>query len=196
MRQMYCLSMSQKTLIESQKSFVKSLQNAIAGGDSGKYDTAAMHEAADAMVDMRMIYTNRDGQPDLTGSSFEYRQAVADGLAAAGVPASERSRVMAALRYHVGNRVRDRFTAEELAEYGLSAHSPHDRQRAEREMMSRIVRTATNPRAEVTDLEEAVKTLAMAAQMLENVKLERLTKADRKAVEPQLARIRHRVNEI
>ena len=188
--------MSQRTLVESQKAFVKSLQNAVAGDGSGKYDTASMHDAAAALVDMRLIYTNRDGQPDLAGSSFEYRQAVADGLASAGVPASDRSRVMAALRYHVGNQVRDRFTAEELSEYGLSAHSPHDRQRAEREMLSRIVRTATSPRAEVTDLEEAVKTLAMAAQMLENVKLGRLTKADRKAVEPQLARIRHRVDQI
>ena len=188
--------MSQKTLVESQKAFATSLRRAVDGDGAGKYDTAAMHDAADALVDMRMIYTNREGQPDLAGSSFEYRQAVSEGLAAAGVSASQRSKVMAALRYHVGNRVRDRFTPEELSEYGLNAHSPHDRQRAEREMLSRIIRTATSPRAEVTDLEEAVKTLAMAAQMLENVKLGRLTKADRKAIEPQLARIRHRMDQI
>lgn len=188
--------MSQDTLIKAQKRFSTNLRAALRSNTTGAYDTASMHAAADALVDMRMIYTNRDGKPDLAGSSFEYRQAVSDGLADAGVSAGERSKVMAALRYHVGNRVRERFTPEELSEYGLHANSPHERQRAEREMLSRIIRTATSPRAEVTDLEEAVKTIAMAAQMLENIKLGRLTKADRKALEPQLARIRHRIEEI
>ncbi len=184
-------------LTQAQDKFSTHLRAALSNNDgAGEYDTAEMHAAADSLVDMRMLYTNRDGQADLAGSSFEYRRSVSEGLADAGVDASRRSQVMAALRYHVGNRVRARFTQEELADYGLNAHSPHDRQRAEREMISGIVRVATNPRAEVTNLEEAVKTIAMAAQMLENVKLGRLTKADRKAIEPQLARIRHRVSEI
>jgi hypothetical protein len=188
--------MSQNTLTEAQRKFAEHLRAAIANDGAGEYDTAEMHAAADALVDMRMLYTNRDGQPDLKGASFEYRRAVSDGLADAGVEAGRRSQVMAALRYHVGNRVRARFTQEQLADYGLNSHSPHDRQRAEREMIAGIVRVATNPRAEVTEPEEAVKTAQMAAQMLENIKLKRLTKADRKALELQLERIRHRVSEI
>ena len=35
------------------------------------------------------------------------------------------------------------------------------------------MRVATNPRAEVTEPEEAVKTAQMAAQMLENIKVKR-----------------------
>ena len=183
-------------LTQAQDKFSNHLRAALTNTTTGEYDTVEMHAAADALVDMRMLYTNRDGQPDLKGASFEYRRSVSDGLADAGVDASRRSQVMAALRYHVGNRVRARFTPEELQEYGLNAHSPHDRQRAEREMISGIVRVATNPRAEVTEPEEAVKTAQMAAQMLENIKVKRLTKADRKALELQLDRIRHRVSEI
>lgn len=185
--------MSQNTLMKAQADFAKHLRAALNGATTGEYDTAEMHAAADALVDMRLIYTNRDGLPDLAGSSFDYRQAVSEGLANAGVEPAKRSKVMAALRYHVGNRVRDRFTSEQLADYGLNAHSPHDRQRAEREMLSKIVRIATNPRAEVSTPEEAVKTAQMAAQMLDNIKVGRLTRADRKALELQLDRIRHRI---
>jgi hypothetical protein len=63
-------------------------------------------------------------------------------------------------------------------------------------MISGIVRVATNPRAEVTEPEQALKTAQMAAQMLDNIKVKKLTKADRKALELQLDRIRHRVSEI
>ena len=188
--------MNQPTLVQAQSAFSTHLRRALAGDGDGQYVTSEMHAAADSLVDMRMIYTNRDGQPDLAGTSFDYRRSVSEGLADAGVEAGRRSQVMAALRYHVGNRVRARFTQDELADYGLNAHSPHDRQRSEREMISKIVRVATNPRVEVTEPEEAVKTAQMAAQMLENIKVKRLTKADRKALELQLDRIRHRVSEI
>ena len=62
--------------------------------------------------------------------------------------------------------------------------------------MANIVRVATNPRAEVSDPEEAVRALQMAAQILDNVNLTGMRKADRKAAEVYLDRIRHRVAEM
>ena len=68
-------------LTQAQDKFSHHLRAALTNTTTGEYDTASMHAAADALVDMRMLYTNRDGQPDLKGASFEYRRSVSDGLA-------------------------------------------------------------------------------------------------------------------
>ena len=183
-------------MVDTQKAFSAHVRAAVEGQISGKYDSSEMHSAADALVDMRLMHVNRDGMPDLGGSSFEYRQAVGEGLSEAGVDATNRPKVMAALRYHVGNRLRERFTADELAEYGMLAKKPAERQQAERAHLASIVRVATSPRAEVSDPEEVVKALQMAATILDNVRLAGLRKADRKATEVFIDRIRHRIAEM
>lgn len=185
--------MKQQTLEEVQAAFSASVRAAIENAVTGEYDRAAMHSASEALVELRLLYTNRDGMPDLGGSSFEYRQAVGQGLSDAGVTPETRPKVLAALRYHVGNRLRERFTADELADYGMLAKKPAERQQAERAHLASIVRVATNPRAEVTEPDDVVSALQMAVQILNNVTLTGLGKADRKATEVYLDQIRHRV---
>jgi hypothetical protein len=51
-------------------------------------------------------------------------------------------RIQRAVRYHIGNHLRDVVTAEVLADYNLKPSKPLDRNRAARETRSALVATA------------------------------------------------------
>lgn len=84
-------------------------------------------EAAEAMVKLRGLFTTGDGRPDWRGQSWEYRQAVSDIYNSAHLPPEPNAPAKSALRYHLGNLLRERLSASELEEAGLNTMTPKDR---------------------------------------------------------------------
>jgi len=87
-------------------------------------------QAAEALVEARGQFYTREGEPDLLGRSYDYREWVTAALDAAGVPKEHRTNLQAAIRHHVSPILRDRY-GNELEELGLKAGSTVER-RAER----------------------------------------------------------------
>lgn len=101
---------------------------------------AAAHgkEAAGHLVATRALFTDKRGRADPAGRSKAWRRR----------PASTRKRAprgseAAGVRYHVGNALRELYSPETLADYGLIAESPRAKE-AERHEREREVLTAVS----------------------------------------------------
>lgn len=96
--------------------------------DSREVRSRALRVAATLLVAMRAHYTDPEtGDPDWTGRSYEYRRAVQELYSAAGLPSSGQSSTKSAIRYHIGNALRERLDKESLDEAGLLPEAPRDR---------------------------------------------------------------------
>jgi hypothetical protein len=92
--------------------------------------TTAYKKFAGIVVDLRSRFRNsKDTAPDWRGQTQAYRDAVAKMYEASGVPADSVDNMQAAIRYHIGNALRERLSAEDLAAAGLQAESPVERAR-------------------------------------------------------------------
>lgn len=100
--------------------------------------TQILRRLADVVVSIRQGFLTEDSRPDWRGSSWEYRQFIGEMYEASGVPPDSASNIQAALRYHVGNRLREVVPAEELEEAGLLASSPKDRMMSARQEMQAL----------------------------------------------------------
>lgn len=88
--------------------------------------TVTLKQLAALLVDLRSLYT-RNGMPDWSGRSFEYRAQVSWIMNSAGLLDEDRAKIIGLLRYHVGNELRERVPEEELLAAGLKAASPKQR---------------------------------------------------------------------
>lgn len=90
---------------------------------------APMEDVAEAVVDMRATFTDKHGEPDWAGRSYDYRMAVREAFHTAGLTPQhpQRERAMSLLRYHIGNVVRERLPEEEVANVGLLVAGPKER---------------------------------------------------------------------
>lgn len=84
-----------------------------------------LRRAAGHLVELRGLYTTRDGDPDWRGQSWAYRQAVGEVYAEAGLEPDDPLKV--ALRYHIGNALREDLTEEQLEHAGLTLKPPRER---------------------------------------------------------------------
>ena len=82
---------------------------------------------AEVVVRLRGEHTLEDGRKDWGGRSPAYRQSMADLYTRARVPHEKLDTVQAALRYHVGNLLREQASGEELEAVGLSSVAPKKR---------------------------------------------------------------------
>ena len=89
--------------------------------------TDHLRQLAEIVVRLRGEHTLEDGRKDWAGRSPAYRQSMADLYTRARVPEAKLDTVQAALRYHVGNLLRERAKGEELAAVGLSTVAPKQR---------------------------------------------------------------------
>lgn len=80
--------------------------------------------AAAAIVDYRQQYPN-----NWDGSDRAYKLEMARAYREAGVPSDSEDTVQAALRYHIGNRVREVAPQADLDALGLDLRGPNVRQR-------------------------------------------------------------------
>jgi hypothetical protein len=95
--------------------------------------TQVLKDLAVVVWRLRSRFRTNEGGRDWAGQSYEYRMAAARMYEEAGVPTDSVANVQAALRYHVGNVLREKVPAEELREAGLLVTSPRERITSSRE---------------------------------------------------------------
>lgn len=130
--------------------------------------SAAYRDAARLLVEARRYFVGADGAPDWRGRTYTYRQFVGGVYGDAGVPVGDRSRVSAALRYHVGNALRELLDADELARLGLSEESPLARARVQRAEKADLIRAVTGSASGLESV-DALRAIASARVLLERV---------------------------
>jgi hypothetical protein len=82
-------------------------------------DTATLQDLAAVLIELRSCFTDPSGGTDWRGRTNEYRQAAARIYAAGKLSPEDLHRLQSAVRYHVGNLLRERLTPEELEHLGL-----------------------------------------------------------------------------
>jgi hypothetical protein len=103
--------------------------------------TAILKNLAEVVVDIRSQFYDESGDVDWQGASYEYRKFMEALYDDAGIPPDSKSNLQAALRYHVGNALRERVTVSELERAGLLAASPKERMAAQRNEASALLRS-------------------------------------------------------
>jgi hypothetical protein len=170
--------MDKNTRQQKMSHIANDIRDALNNVVDGKYNTHSVKAAADGLIELRKMFTDRHGNIDMLGNSYSYRQAVAEIMTMAGVRQQERPKIMATIRYHVGNLLREKFTEAELAAFGLMATSPLERAKKDRKDRSRVLRSATNQEGMMTDPDEIVTALKSAVNLLNNVDFEAFTDLD------------------
>lgn len=108
---------------------------------------ALRRDLAEATVALREHFLTPEGNPDWSGSSGHYRTAMRGLYSRADYSPEERRITQSTVRYHIGNIVRERLSTSELQAAGLTAPSPHERQRTRRKRTAAIM-AATAPAGE------------------------------------------------
>ena len=90
--------------------------------------TDRLKAIAAVVVNIRSHTMTADG-PDWAGRTNRYRQVMHAMYARSGIEADSVSALQSALRYHIGNRLREVVSKEELGRVGISTESPRDRAR-------------------------------------------------------------------
>ncbi len=124
--------------------------------------TSDLRELAELVIKLRAEHTLEDGRKDWGGRSPAYRASMHDLYSRAQVPADKADTIQAAIRYHVGNLLRERTKGEELAAVGLSPVAPRTRLANRRKRLQAQAATAA-PRQDVARL------AAMAQALLEHI---------------------------
>ncbi len=101
--------------------------------------TEVLRQLASVVIKIRGRFRDSEGRRDWAGRSHEYRLCAARMYEKAGVPPDSAANIQAALRYHVGNLLREEVSLEELEDLGLLAASPRERLAAARSEVSALV---------------------------------------------------------
>lgn len=129
-----------------------------------------LREAAEALVEMRQHFATNDGEVDWRGRSWPYREAVSEVYASVGVPSEDLPSLQSAVRYHVGNVVRERLSASEVKDLGLMAAGPRERTREFRESRASLVKTIM-PQGELDD-DDIIRLAVMIEGLLVRIESE------------------------
>lgn len=121
----------------------------------------ALRRLAALVVELRRYFYTDDGAPDWRGRTWDYRQRAADMFEAWGVPADSSGNLQASLRYHVGNRLREVLSDEELLAAGLRKAGPRERLHEARGIVAALAA------AQGADL-DAPASLALAKRLVEH----------------------------
>ena len=89
--------------------------------------TAQLREVASLMVAARAHFFTKDGATDWGGRTGAFRAFVGETFRMANLSREQLVTVQNAVRYHVGNVLREQLPPDELAALGLRAISPRER---------------------------------------------------------------------
>lgn len=115
----------------------------------------------------------------------------------ANVQADELTTLQAAIRYHVGNIVRERMDSDTLENLGLRAESPRERSVEKRERNTEVLTIFGNGGHEITDANEIIVAARMMEAALARISLDEVAKMSpkaRKAVREALTGVADRVD--
>lgn len=138
-----------------------------------------LRNAADILVELRSRVTTEDGTPDWSGRNWENRQVVSEICRDAGLGTDGQSSMKSAIRYHVGNALRDRLDAEALTGAGLIQDSPRERNYAREGVADRDV-LIRDVISEATRLANRLEVVGMPSTPLSTSDHARLANATRK----------------
>lgn len=155
---------------------------------------------ADALIDLRATFRTNDGDVDWRGRSWEYRRHVGDLYEQAGVSEDDRHHIQTAVRYHVGNRLRERLSDEDLLRADMLPSSPKERLNTQRTMGNILLaqRTGAQPLWRMhPDTNRAwllsVKALTVALEQVEVLDHTKLSASARLSVAEHLANLSERL---
>ena len=152
-----------------------------------------MHEAARWVVQARSEhFLTKEGLPDYSGRSWEYRSWFSDVTNSLDLSDLERSRLMSRLRFHVGNHLRNEVREEELAEAGLLKVSPAQRGKRNYEHRSLPYRIITSGRKLTTD-EEIAQVTEILYSLSVRLDTSKVSKATRHELKETLADLAKRI---
>lgn len=109
--------------------------------------TILLRSLAVVLVELRKRHTDGDGRRDMLGRSYPYRQDAGEIYRQAGISEATRARTQQAVRWHIGNILRDVLDPAEVESYDLQPKSPLERMQDDRASRAALV---TVSRAEVT----------------------------------------------
>lgn len=101
--------------------------------------TEILREVAGVLVEAREHFYVADGSVDWRGRTYAYRQFAGEVISGANLPPEEVHSIQAAIRYHVGNILRERLDPAELEANGLQPSSPRTRSVEKRTRQSEIL---------------------------------------------------------
>jgi hypothetical protein len=128
--------------------------------------TGALRLAAESIVEAREHFFDQDGRPDWAGRTYAYRQWMRETQSRAGNPPST---LMASVRYHISNVLRERVSAEDLEEAGLHTSSAREKGAVRREERSlRASLLGAGP--EITDADDIVDVLRAMETTLQRIR--------------------------
>lgn len=162
--------------------------------------TILLKNLARVLIELRRRCINAGGNSDMRGQSKEYRDLVKEIYLAAGVGKEKAETTQQAVRWHIGNFLRDEMTAEELSDYGLKESSPIERSQDGREQRAAIVAASRATDLAVVSSSAPVSVKATADQItigkavhrqLEGIRVDvindAMTDGQREALDAQLA---------
>ena len=129
----------------------------------GRKSTDLIKAVSVLILEIRSRFTLADGRADWSGRSPGYRKVVGDIYSRSGVTPDIQDTLRAAIRYHLGNDLRGRADAGDLADVGIGAKTPKERVRQYRERVSAIM-AASVP--DGTDLRGDVARTVINAEVL------------------------------
>ncbi|AWY06659.1 hypothetical protein SEA_ZETA1847_25 [Microbacterium phage Zeta1847] len=133
----------------------------------GPLRTMGTKQAAAALVEARELFQTREGEPDLLGQSYDYREWVSAALDKAGVPKADRTNLQAAIRHHVSPMLREKY-GDELKRRGLEPGSTVERRRSRRNHDAKLLSLFAGG-APVTDLDDATELANYAARAVNRI---------------------------
>lgn len=154
-----------------------------------------IRDLAETLVSLREHFLTHDGHPDWTGRTGAYRAAVHQIYSDANIPPDEATTLQAAVRYHAGNVLRERLSAQELEDLGIGAAAPRARVRTRHQERSTLL-AALKGDGDDPDL---LRTLSAAWALVSRVPEERvaeLSAADRRKVRTLLRKIAERAESL
>jgi hypothetical protein len=185
------------SLNDIQIAAVTALRNYKAGPESQK--TTNLRTVAEAFFDAREHFFTPEGTPDWKGRTHAYRVWVRETMRTADIQKGELTTVQAAIRYHVGNVVRERMDDGALMDLGLSKSSPRERSVEKRGRNSEILAIFGAGGAEIATPEEVlltVRSIGVALARISQAELAGMGARRREEIRESLETVQERVNEL
>ena len=126
-----------KNLGAIQSHAIESLRTYLHGSDEER--AGVLRDVASDFVDAREHFFTKEGEPDWRGRTYAYRRWVRETMSLANVPPETIHATQAAIRYHVGNVLRDRLDHQTVEALGLLSESPRERSVEKRERHSAVL---------------------------------------------------------
>lgn len=127
--------------------------------------TQILRDLAKCVVGIRAQTMTGDGKtPDWAGQSQAYRDVIRAMYDDAGIPVDSASNVQAALRYHIGEVLREVVSPGALTKAGLATKGPKDRARTRNGEQATTAALSPSTAEAPTDPEEAMRAAILFVQ--------------------------------